>query len=342
MSCVVKSVDGSACTIWQDRSDRNPSNMEGHIFRFHSADGSGAAEQLCKMRDGTVTGSLKKDGPSKKVSGFMKQVDLRQSFEKPYDRKKTYDRNKIQRIQARMVLWVASNPHQPYSTPENPEFRSLIRELNPRFECMSRRTLARLTLRLYANLKIRLQERIDAADKVSICTDLWTAITGAPFLAYKVHFFDAESGTPVSHLLALRKAPHPHTGERIADAFFGLCREFNLSPDKIFRILTDGGANVVRGFSVDLARRFAMERDQSDEFEKQIRAELDDTLSFEAVEEEFDDVEKSMNKKFGGKKMSCFVHNTQCKFSLNYSHKPMRLNLSAAVASKLTAIRPSP
>ncbi len=74
VSCNVISGAGTPCGIWKDKTDHNPTNMETHVFRYHSGDGSGAAEELTKIRDEVE----KKKG--KAVNESLKQADIRQSF----------------------------------------------------------------------------------------------------------------------------------------------------------------------------------------------------------------------------------------------------------------------
>uniref|UniRef100_A0A1X7U5U4 DUF659 domain-containing protein n=1 Tax=Amphimedon queenslandica TaxID=400682 RepID=A0A1X7U5U4_AMPQE len=91
-----------------------------------------------------------------------------------------------------------------------------------------------------------IQAKLNNAVAISLCADIWSK-TGmsASVLGVTAHFFTLNSNKRHSICIALKRFPSPHTGTRIAELIRNIVDGWELPREKLFRVLTDNGSNMV-------------------------------------------------------------------------------------------------
>lgn len=141
-----------------------------------------------------------------------------------------------------LVNFVINGTH-PFTVVEEPWFKEMVAFLNPEF---SRSLPVASTLKLWTEehynklLGLVIRHLRGVSTGVSLTTDMWTALSGKPYLVVTGHFLQGEAIR--SLILDFHYAPQPHTSECIRDMVLNIIAEFDLT-DKIVSITTDNGSN---------------------------------------------------------------------------------------------------
>ena len=144
--------------------------------------------------------------------------------------------NKITNLLLRQML--------PISLVDSEEWTSLLKELDHRYECPSRKYFSENAI---PSKSIAVKEAIieDLKNTTSVCctTDGWTSINTDPYLSLTVHFL-----TPTwqlrTYCLRTIYLPDSHTGKNIAGMIRTILAEFNLVLEDVTTITTDNGSNM--------------------------------------------------------------------------------------------------
>lgn len=81
----------------------------------------------------------------------------------------------------------------PFRIVESPQFRKLLRMLEPRFQVPSRMTIARTCIDIFKDQKAWLKSMIKACDsRVCLTTDAWTSIQNLSYMVVTAHWIDKE------------------------------------------------------------------------------------------------------------------------------------------------------
>lgn len=79
--------------------------------------------------------------------------------------------------------------------------------------------------------------------------DLWSRPGfSAAFMGITCHFFDPIEQKLNRLLLACRKMPQPHTAKNVLAVYNEIIAVYEIEESKVFRIITDNGANIVKAF----------------------------------------------------------------------------------------------
>ena len=122
---------------------------------------------------------------------------------------------------------------------EVPEFKELIKTLQPHRHVMCRSTLRALLVAEAATMKEKLVSLLKDQAYVATTTDCWSAY-GRSYLGVTVHWIDGDTLQRKSAYLALRRLQGSHTYDVIAAALDDVHAEYSIRR-KIVRTTTDNG-----------------------------------------------------------------------------------------------------
>lgn len=199
----------------------------------------------------------------------------------------------------------------PYHIVEREEFQALLHELDPMYEIPSRRTLGRRVEELFEEIKQNLKQKLFEVGRVSLCIDLWTRDNSSEsYLAITVHFMEPNLAFIRNSLLAMELCPLPHTSENILCLTKNLLKpyEFCLDNKKVYKVITDNGANVKKSF------RDFTEETEFDEIEF-VPDVLDPNLEAESLENFGDLLEELVGPK---KRTNCYDHTLCCEMRVSF------------------------
>ncbi|XP_015783088.1 zinc finger BED domain-containing protein 4-like [Tetranychus urticae] len=151
-----------------------------------------------------------------------------------------------------LAILVGSEP-VPFNIVEKPVFRNMIESINPAVSIPYRPALMKKIISLEEEMKTRMIEMLSNADIINIIIDMWTkkGMTSS-FVGIMAIFFDKKYKDKKCLALAVRSfAGDSHTWERINSKTFKILEEFKVNKNKIFRIITDNGSNMVKAFTMD-------------------------------------------------------------------------------------------
>ena len=137
--------------------------------------------------------------------------------------------------------------------------------------------------RLYDNLKSVIMSSLQGANRISICTDIWSkpGFT-ASFLGITAHYFSHQDKQRHNITLAVSRLPPPHNAEKILDTVNSVLEQWSIPKNQVFRILTDNGSNMVAAFK---SLHTEASDNDSDEEDFADHVTLDDDLDLDAAQE---------------------------------------------------------
>ena len=153
-------------------------------------------------------------------------------------------------ITKKLAVFVGST-NVPLSLVDNLEFRDLLFEMDKRYSVPHRKKISQEIEQIYQTMKQRISLTLEHAKKINLCGDIWTkpGMT-ASFLGLTAHFFTHNDKKAHNITLAVRRFPSPHTGKRKADLLDLIVNEWKIPREKIFRVLSDNGSNMISAFKV--------------------------------------------------------------------------------------------
>ena len=131
------------------------------------------------------------------------------------------------------------------------QFRLLVESLDPRYQTPYRSRMSKEMDILMEDLKSKIKFYLDSAQRVSVCTDIWTkrGMTTS-YLGLSAHFFSRHDHQRHFVTLAVRLFGHPHTAERGLSLLDEILNEWDFA-QKLYVIITDNGSNMVKAFRND-------------------------------------------------------------------------------------------
>jgi hypothetical protein len=135
----------------------------------------------------------------------------------------------------------------PLTFVEGPDFKDITNSLDIRYVAPCPRTI-RNTL-LPANvvrLKNNIMRILQAMKKLNISTDLWSDPDLRSFIAFGAQGVD-EQWKLIKCIIGVRRLIGSHTNTLIYEEFVKLAKEYGIE-DKLFKVISDGGSNVVKAF----------------------------------------------------------------------------------------------
>ena len=203
----------------------------------------------------------------------------------PYDPQSTKQKS----ITKKLAIFVGTS-NVPISLVENVEFQELLCKLDSRYQTPGRFKIAKELDMLYSNLKEDLRKSLDSAERISLCADIWSkkGMT-ASFLGLTAHYYSRSKKAKCNITIAVRRFESPHTAERVSKLVDEIVSEWKIPSNKIFRILTDNGSNMIAAFKGDIH----MQSFNDQEFEDDDAIELDSNSS-DSEDEDIEDEEKAV------------------------------------------------
>ena len=328
--CIVETNETSICG--KEIKGQYPTNLKKHLRICHNDE--------YKCFEAAETKRIKEKDEKSKDSTKLKQSTLPVSSlgNKPYES----NSRKHQAITLCLATFIGAN-NVALSLVDNSEFRELIEELDPRYTVPHRKKMGIEIERVYQNVKAKISESLKGANKISICTDIWsTPGMTASFLGITAHYFCSSDNQRHTITLAVRHLPSPHTAEMISETVEDILLEWNIPKHNIFRILTDNGSNMVATFKTHLLNRVDNGHEEDEHVESNIPySKVNDITINEAGDsvdevDDFEDLEDTSDLEFdskhcisneisnfeqtewhhneafiGYKRLSCFIHTLQ-------------------------------
>lgn len=140
----------------------------------------------------------------------------------------------------------------PFYLIENNFFKKALKILNPSYAPPSHQTLSRKAKSISAELKLKIKNKIDAAQSISIVTDFWTGKDGLGYLGIIATFLEVNIRR--DYLICLKPISHPHTAHIVRKSVDEVLKSYGIlgvDDEKLFSISTDNGSNMVAGLSFD-------------------------------------------------------------------------------------------
>ena len=113
----------------------------------------------------------------------------------------------------KLALFIGTS-NVPLNLVENVEFKELLQELDTRYQVPGRNKVGKELDSLYSQLKKKLLESLNSAEKISLCADIWSkkGMT-ASFLGLTAHYYSRSVKDICNITIAVRRFESPHTAE---------------------------------------------------------------------------------------------------------------------------------
>ena len=230
------------------------------------------------------------------------QLTLGEAFQRKYDTSS----HRCQQLTRKLAIFVGATS-VPNSIVENVEFRALLETLDPRYPVPSTTLIGKEIDKVLVDMKNKIQDYLCKAQRVSLCTDVWTkkGMT-ASYLGITAHFFSRHDHKRHRVTIAVRRFPHPHTAENIKQIVKEVLQDWSIPLPKVKAVLTDNASNMVKAFRQEA--ELAEGGDSSGESDDE-----NDALELGGDEEDFETRELNHELAFHSfcKRLSCFAHTLQ-------------------------------
>ena len=140
----------------------------------------------------------------------------------------------------------------PLTLVQNPAFRNFVKDLNPRWEPISSKTLkSNLIPKFVEDVRATIQKTLVSLTDITITVDAWTDRRCRSFLGFTAHFID-KNFIPQVFLIDFVRFKSPHTGEKIQQMTEDVLDRFGLK-EKVFRIVTDNASTMIKAYEFGLS-----------------------------------------------------------------------------------------
>ena len=214
----------------------NTTNMSTHVRRHHPSsteEMSGAHNMQNQADNGNTTSST---SLTKSVPG---QMTVREAFKQKLPQTSA----RAQVITKRIGIFIATDL-RPYSVVEQPGFKGLINELEPKYHIPSRQHFSgKVIPDLYTEVKSQLIDVLQTAKSISLTTDGWTSKATESYVTITAHFII--DWKIQNYVLQTRPLHESHTGINVGEVIQRAINEWGLSrPGIPIPIVTDNASNM--------------------------------------------------------------------------------------------------
>jgi len=169
---------------------------------------------------------------------------------------KVWDINdhKAQRVHRRIGEMIAIDC-QPLSVVDDFGFRQVLRTLEPRYNCPSRKYYTETIIpKIYEGMKTEVLKLINESgsteiverDYVSFTTDAWSSsVNDTALLSLTAHWINHEFKR-TSAILSAHSLTESHTGEYIAAQVHSMLKEWEILPERVHVVVTDNASNMTK------------------------------------------------------------------------------------------------
>nr|XP_047122573.1 zinc finger BED domain-containing protein 4-like [Hydra vulgaris] len=331
------SSDKSVCLVLLDGEKvcntklcgKNPTNLKLHLARNHKSVHVELEEsELKKLSEKKQTGIKRKavdeNGPTLLKSSSNQNQTLIQCINR---RNTAWPINSHEhKIRLNSLIQMIIATCNPVTLVDNASFRKLVNTLDYKFSLPASAKITSLLNEEFTVLTRKLRDFISEGRRFTICLDGWTkkGLT-ASFLGISFCFFHFKSEKPIHALLYLYLVKHPHTGEQIANCFEKCLKYWNISRVKILLVISDNGANMVKGIKLSRTKAQAG-RDILIELESEVNEEQitdleDDENMTNSEEWEHVDLIVDVIENVAFRRLGCIAHVIQLVVKLAYDGK---------------------
>ena len=150
----------------------------------------------------------------------------------------------------------------PLSTVEQQWFRTFMRDVEPRFQPVSRHSVSSKLDSLYEQEKSILLNEISSSvvGKPSVTLDFWTGCDNRSFMGCTVHYMHEQKLK--NHMLFFVEVPPPHTAEHIKVRFEDELEKYGVS---CFVVVTDNASNMKCVFEIDESDNMECDEDDKED-----------------------------------------------------------------------------
>ena len=134
----------------------------------------------------------------------------------------------------------------PLSTVDKPGFRAMLYKFNPRFQLPTRKHFTKVAI---PSLVSQVRDKIEGLiagrelEYFSTTTDLWTSVSGDPYITLTCHFIDS-NWVIKTYCLQTHYLPEDHTAINISEVLAETLQHWKLEESRLVGITTDSGSNV--------------------------------------------------------------------------------------------------
>ncbi|XP_073728045.1 E3 SUMO-protein ligase ZBED1-like [Misgurnus anguillicaudatus] len=228
----------------------NTSNMLKHMLTH------GTKLQECRVFDplrttaqasSTVT-SIEKDDRQDEIissqstgcSSNVTSEEMRSPFTLAAMGRKLND-EKVNECHRAVTRFVVKGLH-PFSTVDQPDFREMIRTINPRYKPPSRDYLSNSLIPAWYQVeKENLLSAVKDVTKAAITADGWTSLAQDHYLTVTLHY--TRQGTTVGKVLKTKAVYEAQTGDAVAEEVEAMLKEFEVR-EKVVAATVDNAANM--------------------------------------------------------------------------------------------------
>lgn len=212
------------CEKTVKRKDSSTTNLFQHLEREHPKEYSSVA-------------------PTSKRSAVKRKADVGQGQRTltsmlPYDRNSNCQNQLVEAVTKFLVSGYA-----PIWTVDKPSFRNLVKQLDPRFACPSRKFFTDKAIpEMYNSMKAGIVGDLEKITSYSATMDGWSSIAGDPYLSLSVHYIDADWQLQTK-CLSTMYIPASHTAATLGNFLKDGLAEYVLYLSNLVAVTTDSAAN---------------------------------------------------------------------------------------------------
>ena len=138
---------------------------------------------------------------------------------------------------------------QPLSIVEDKGFLQFCKVMDRKYKVPSRPTVNQVLLPdLFSKTQAKVKTMLEAAEAVSLTSDLWSSSNYSSFIAITCHFWSSKEEKLCSATLDCFRFVGRHTAEQIAHELRRVMEEYNIQ-SKVLTTVTDNASNIVKAVS---------------------------------------------------------------------------------------------
>nr|XP_055074037.1 E3 SUMO-protein ligase ZBED1-like [Misgurnus anguillicaudatus]XP_055074038.1 E3 SUMO-protein ligase ZBED1-like [Misgurnus anguillicaudatus]XP_055074039.1 E3 SUMO-protein ligase ZBED1-like [Misgurnus anguillicaudatus]XP_055074040.1 E3 SUMO-protein ligase ZBED1-like [Misgurnus anguillicaudatus] len=148
---------------------------------------------------------------------------------------------KVNECHRAVTRFVVKGLHS-FSTVDQPDFREMIRTINPRYKPPSRDYLSNSLIPAWYQVeKENLLSAVKDVTKAAITADGWTSLAQDHYLTVTLHY--TRQGTTVGKVLKTKAVYEAQTGDAVAEEVEAMLKEFEVR-EKVVAATVDNAANM--------------------------------------------------------------------------------------------------
>lgn len=131
----------------------------------------------------------------------------------------------------------------PYTFVESRAFKIFVKALAPLFELPSKQKLKSQIKSKYVEISSKIKSKLSTVNYLSLTSDLWTnTMTSESFIDVTTHFIFGTKHESIT--LGVKALDDKHTADNISSWLLSMLKEWNISKDQVFAMVTDNARNI--------------------------------------------------------------------------------------------------